>query len=98
MEGVQGEFKPVYYHAQHYYHVLCFKAIMDLDKMIPLGKFICSVSVTWGLLIRKWFQYRGWINKKVLVEYIKEREEWDKKHYGRLSLALIKALFTDTKR
>jgi len=32
------------------------------------------------------------------VEYIKEREEWDEKHYGGLSPALIRALFADTER
>jgi len=71
---------------------------MDLDEMIPSGKFVCSAGETWGLLVRKWFQHRGRINEKVLVEYIKEREEWDEKHYGGLSPALIRALFADTER
>ena len=98
VEGVRGQFEPAHYRTQHYYHVLCFEAMMDLDEMIPSGKFVCSAGETWGLLVRKWFQHRGRINEKVLVEYIKEREEWDEKHYGGLSPALIRALFADTER
>lgn len=35
VEGVRGEFDPAHYRATHYYHVLCFEAMMDLDEMIP---------------------------------------------------------------
>lgn len=48
--------------------------------------------------MRKWFQHGGRINEKVLVEYIREREEWDKNHPGGLSLALIRAAFAATER
>jgi hypothetical protein len=98
VEGVRSEFDPAHYRTKHYYHVLCFEAMMDLDEMIPSGKFVCDAGETWGLLVRKWFQHRGRINQKVLVDYIKEREEWDKKHYAGLSPALIRALFADTER
>ncbi|KAK0745758.1 hypothetical protein B0T18DRAFT_488480 [Schizothecium vesticola] len=97
VEGVRGQFDPAH-RAKQYYHVLCFEAMMDWDKIIPSGKFVCDAGETWGLLVRKWFQHRGRINEKVLVEYVKEREEWDMKHYGGFSRALIRALFADTER
>ncbi|KAK3359525.1 hypothetical protein B0T25DRAFT_100945 [Lasiosphaeria hispida] len=98
VEGVRGEFDPAHFRTKHYYHVLCFEAMMDLGEIIPSGKFVCDAGETWGLLVRKWFQHRGRINEKVLVEYIKEREEWDKKHSGGFSPALIRALFANTER
>jgi hypothetical protein len=99
VEGVRGRFDPAHYRAKHYYHVLCFEAMMDLEEMIPSGKFVCDSDENWGLLVRKWFQHRGRINEKVLVEYIKEREEWNEKHhYGGLSPALIRALFASPER
>ncbi|KAK1760084.1 hypothetical protein QBC47DRAFT_389 [Echria macrotheca] len=82
VEGVRDELGADYYRTKHYYHVLCFEAMMDLEDMIPSGNFVCDAGGAWGLLVRKWFQHRGRIDEKVLVEYIRARKEWEEKHYS----------------
>ena len=46
VENVRGEWD--YYRNMHYYHVLCFEAMMDLEDMIPARKFLCDGNQNWG--------------------------------------------------
>jgi len=90
LENVRGELD--HYRTKHYYHVLCFEAMMDLEGMIPARKFLCDPNHNWGLIVRKWFEHRGRIDPKVLVEFIKEREGWEKKQHGGIPLTLVNSV------
>jgi hypothetical protein len=72
--------------------------MMDVDDMVPSKKFVCDGGEGWGLIVRKWFQHRGRIKYQVLVEYIKNREDWEKKHCGGMSPAVLKALVAADQR
>jgi hypothetical protein len=96
VEGVRGEFD--YYRTKHYYHVLCFEAMIDFVEMIPLRKFVCDAGEGWGMIVKKWYQHRGWIDPEVLVQYVKDRETWDTEHYGEFPPAMIQALFASEQR
>jgi hypothetical protein len=99
VEGVRGDL--MHYRTNHYYHIICFEAMMDVEDMVSSRKFICDGGEEWGLIVRKWFQNWGQIDHEVLVKYIKDREDWERKHFGicaGMPPALRRVLFAAEKR
>lgn len=78
VENVRGELS--HYRTRQYYHLLCFEAMTNLEEMIASSKFGYDVSGGWGLMVTQWFEHRGWIDLDKVVQYIKNRNDWEKEH------------------
>ncbi|KAI0380709.1 hypothetical protein F5Y04DRAFT_257216 [Hypomontagnella monticulosa] len=76
---VDGVNDPLHWHpATYYYHVLCFDQMVDLVDLIP-NKFQLAGHTAWGLMIRKWFEYKGCIDLEKLAIYIEAVKAYKEK-------------------
>ncbi|KAK3991449.1 hypothetical protein QBC44DRAFT_323102 [Cladorrhinum sp. PSN332] len=76
VNGVRGEFS--HWRTTHFYHILCFIAMMDVEELIPSKKFTFERGPGWGLMVMKWEMHRGRVNLDVLAKFIDDMEQWEK--------------------
>jgi hypothetical protein len=72
--------KGVSYDGKHYYHVLYFDWMIDLEKLIPSKFKMAGTSWQWGVIIRKWFEHKGCISLDKVAAYLEEQEAYEKEH------------------
>jgi len=77
VNGVRGELS--HWRTTHYYHILCFIAMMDVEELIPSKKFRFKRGPSWGLMAMKWEMHSGRVNLDVLAKFIDDMEQWEKK-------------------
>ncbi|KAK3305247.1 uncharacterized protein B0T15DRAFT_511182 [Chaetomium strumarium] len=75
VNGVRGEL--AHWRMHHFYHVLCFVAMMDVEELIPSRKFTFECGPGWGLMVRKWEKHRGRVDLDVLAKFIDDMEQWE---------------------
>lgn len=78
VDGVRGDLP--HYRTTHYYHIMCFEAIIHVEDMIPSGKFVYDNNDTWGLMMIEWFKHRGWIDPDALAQCMKAWDKWERRH------------------
>ncbi|KAB5513625.1 hypothetical protein GE09DRAFT_1295047 [Coniochaeta sp. 2T2.1] len=77
VSGVLGELS--HWRTTHFYHILCFVAMMDVEELIPSKKFTFECGPGWGLMVMKWEMHRGRVNLDVLAKFIDDVEQWEEK-------------------
>lgn len=77
VNGVRGELS--HWRTTHFYHILCFAAMMDVERLIPSKKFTFERGPGWGLMVMKWEMHRGRVNLDVLAKFIDEMEQWEER-------------------
>ena len=71
---------------REYFHVSCLEKMLDLPSLAPT-RFRLNTDCyrwnqdwpwTWGLILRKWFEYGGCINLRKIAGYIKAHKRYEK--------------------
>jgi hypothetical protein len=85
VNGLRGELS--HWRTTHFYHILCFVAMMDVEELIPSKKFTFECGPDWGLMVMKWEMHRGRVNLDVLAKFIDDMEHWEEKKANSISSA-----------